>query len=719
MNDPGPRAPTTSYARTALSVLLLAVLYLWVFPFHDVVRNPNENVRVYMTVAIVDDHTFAINRIEGAWGYVNDKAVRNGRLYSSKAPGTSYLGVPIYWALTRLTHQDSHVVAVTAPPAVAPGHRPPPPPRQPIDRTLVVYVMRLFTTRAPGPALRLVLAPLPRRAHRLRHRARGGVLQHDGGLVALRVRPRLRQPRAERVLLRRRPHGPRDPARARRRRRRPGRDPGARFGWIFLAGLFGAGATLFEYPAAIASAAVALWIAALAAERRRAALVVTLVALGLAAGLALKHHPRPAAAAGAVALLAYAVTLSPRGLSRLVGAGLGGAIPTALVLFYHHRCFGSAFKPGYSFLENPTFREETNQGFFGATQFSWEAALRMWLDPAFGLIPCTPILLLSLVGLGATLAPDLPDDRRGLSRRNVLTAGFTAAALVAAAKVLLALKAHALPELHARLGPWLAALSVCLIALAMARCPRPPKTERAMGASIALAIVGMTHLIGMMNNWRGGWQVGPRYLVTLVPALGLLALTGAESLLLSAKRDGNAALRMAVTAFAAGSTVAAMLLTGTASAWFPHVPTEYASPFFEMIVPLIRDGFVPHNAGLLLGSHGLRSMAPFFAAAAVIALVVLRGDRRRPLVMLAHGLGGLAVTLLLLLPSALAFHPESAGVTRYVKSAFEPHPTDAATPTPPPHETAAQAAGRARRLAESGQTQAALDAWLRAIRDGR
>ena len=30
----------------------------------------------------------------------------------------------------------------------------------------------------------------------------------------------------------------------------------------------------------------------------------------------------------------------------------------------------------------------------------------------------------------------LPDDRRGLSRRNVLSAGFTAAALVSAAKVL-------------------------------------------------------------------------------------------------------------------------------------------------------------------------------------------------------------------------------------------------------------------------------------------
>lgn len=718
MNDPGPRAPTVSYARTALSMALLAVLYLWVFPFHDVVRNPNENVRVYMTVAIVDDHTFAINRIEGAWGYVNDKAVRAGRLYSSKAPGTSYLGVPFYWALTRLTHRDSHVVAAAPAPVVAPGRRPPPP-RQPIDRTRVMYVLRLFSTVLPG----LVFGWFWHRFLAARTRSatvREAIFFSTMAGSSLFAYSLVYVSHAQNAWC----FGAALMALA-TVRERDADDSAAdaeapvRFGWMFLAGLFGAGATLFEYPAAIASAAVALWIAAVAAERRRAALGVTLVALGLAAGLALRHHPRPAVAAGLVAVLAYAVTLSPRGLLRLVGAGLGGAIPTGLVLFYHHRCFGSAFKPGYSFLENPTFREETNQGFFGATQFSWEAALRLWLDPAFGIIPCTPILLLSLVGLGVHLAPDLPDDRRGLSRRNVLTVGFLAAAVVSAAKVVLALKAHALPDFHARVGPWVAALSVSLIALAIARCPRPPKTDRTMGATIALTLIGMTHLIGMMNNWRGGWQVGPRYLVTIVPALGLLALTGAESLLMSARRDGNAALQIAVTTFAGGATVAAMLLTGTASAWFPHVPTEYAAPFFEMLVPLIRDGFAPHNAGHLLGSHGLRSMAPFFVAAALISLVVMKGDRRRPLVALAHGLGAAAVTLLLLLPSALSFHPESAAVTRYVKSAFEPHPVDAPAPSPPPRETPAQAAGRARRLAESGQTQAALDAWLRAIRDGR
>src|SRR4051794_30863954 len=107
---PVPGFAVPSYARTALAVACLALIYLWVFPYHSRVNNPNENVRVFMTVALVDDHTFAINRIEGDWGYTNDKAVRSGKLYSSKAPGTSYLGVPAYWLLTKITGRDSHPV---------------------------------------------------------------------------------------------------------------------------------------------------------------------------------------------------------------------------------------------------------------------------------------------------------------------------------------------------------------------------------------------------------------------------------------------------------------------------------------------------------------------------------------------------------------------------------------------------------------------------------
>jgi len=83
---------------------LVALAYLFVAPYFPRLNNPNENVRVWMTRAIVEDHTLAIDGAVHAWGYVDDKAVSGGHLFSSKAPGTSLLGVPVLWMQTRLWH---------------------------------------------------------------------------------------------------------------------------------------------------------------------------------------------------------------------------------------------------------------------------------------------------------------------------------------------------------------------------------------------------------------------------------------------------------------------------------------------------------------------------------------------------------------------------------------------------------------------------------------
>lgn len=83
-------------------VLGVAVLtaWLWPFPYFEALNNPNENVRVYMTRAMVEHHQFAINPIVDDWGYVNDKAINEaGELFPGKAPGTSFLAVPAYWLL--------------------------------------------------------------------------------------------------------------------------------------------------------------------------------------------------------------------------------------------------------------------------------------------------------------------------------------------------------------------------------------------------------------------------------------------------------------------------------------------------------------------------------------------------------------------------------------------------------------------------------------------
>ena len=81
---------------------LLVLAYLLPVPYFDALNNPNENVRVYMTRAMVDFGTMAIDPVIAEWGYVNDKATIHGLMYSGKAPGTSYLGIPGYWLYSTL-----------------------------------------------------------------------------------------------------------------------------------------------------------------------------------------------------------------------------------------------------------------------------------------------------------------------------------------------------------------------------------------------------------------------------------------------------------------------------------------------------------------------------------------------------------------------------------------------------------------------------------------
>ncbi|MCB9506059.1 MAG: hypothetical protein H6700_08590 [Myxococcales bacterium] len=96
--------PTTPPAGGWLAILVcVTIAYLGVAPYYDRLNNPNENVRVYMTRSIVEDHTFAIDDVIDEWGYVNDKATHDGHMYPGKAPGVSYLGVPAYFAYYHLS----------------------------------------------------------------------------------------------------------------------------------------------------------------------------------------------------------------------------------------------------------------------------------------------------------------------------------------------------------------------------------------------------------------------------------------------------------------------------------------------------------------------------------------------------------------------------------------------------------------------------------------
>ncbi|MBK9033309.1 MAG: hypothetical protein IPL61_18890 [Myxococcales bacterium] len=81
-----------------------ALAFVYVFPYFPGIRSANELPRVYLTQAMVDDGTFAIDRGVARWGTTADVSPHAGHQYSNKAPGSSMLAVPAYLALTGVTH---------------------------------------------------------------------------------------------------------------------------------------------------------------------------------------------------------------------------------------------------------------------------------------------------------------------------------------------------------------------------------------------------------------------------------------------------------------------------------------------------------------------------------------------------------------------------------------------------------------------------------------
>src|SRR5580658_6999024 len=94
--------------------ILIAVPFFGVSPYIGVVNNPNENVRTYMTMALVEDHTLRLDEVIKRFKWVNDMAKvpgKNGEpdhRYSVKAPAVSFAGVPIYWAFRKVAIWRHH-----------------------------------------------------------------------------------------------------------------------------------------------------------------------------------------------------------------------------------------------------------------------------------------------------------------------------------------------------------------------------------------------------------------------------------------------------------------------------------------------------------------------------------------------------------------------------------------------------------------------------------
>ncbi len=80
--------------------------------------------------------------------------------------------------------------------------------------------------------------------------------------------------------------------------------------------------------------------------------------------------------------------------------GLGASIPAAMFFAYNLAVYGSPFSLGYSYVLDPVFQQGHAQGLMG---IGWPRLLVMFyltLHPAMGLFWQSPVLLLSMAGIG-------------------------------------------------------------------------------------------------------------------------------------------------------------------------------------------------------------------------------------------------------------------------------------------------------------------------------
>lgn len=571
------RTPHDASRKHALSALgLVAFALLYVSPYFPVLNNPNENVRVQMTAAIVEHGTYELGPIRERWGWVNDAACvqqapdgtlapcegatpagHTRHIYSVKSPGASLLGVPGY-ALYRLLAGAPPTGEVPEGARTNRRQRA----REDVARDLSrsTYAMRLTGSLIPALLFAWLLYGIYRREARSRVAAEtayfgvlvGSVFLGYSYLFVSHAQSAACAFGAFALLMR-------------------ARETGARFGASVLAGALAAGASFFEYPCFFVTA-----------------------------------------------LLCVYALFAIRPYKHILSFGFGALPPTLAVMHFQWAAFGKPWSPGHLFVENAAFRAGHERGFFGADAFHWEAAWRLLVDGRIGLFGTSPWLVLGLAGAVMLLR------RKG----------------------------------------------------------------RRLDAVFALLICGGLYtFICFMSIWDGGWTVGPRYLVALLPFFGYFALIALDGLLHTAdsvEQTGGApegpqrrrVVRTLGGGLALGLLAASFASATVASMYYPHLMPDFDAPVSQLFPRLIALDFAPRNAGGLVGWHGSASMVPML----LLGLWILFRLARRvpnPALLLAPCIAALALA-----PHFVFQPPESPAIREaraFIARGWHPEGHDRAT----------------------------------------
>jgi hypothetical protein len=154
--------------------------------------------------------------------------------------------------------------------------------------------------------------------------------------------------------------------------------------------------------------------------------------------------------------------------------------------------------------------------------------------------------------------------------------------------------------------------------------------------SVAVALIYVA-FISSIAMWRGGWQMGPRYITAMLPfVLPAIAATLQAVAARPVLRGLALGLGGVGVAIYAGSIVE-----------FPHFPEKFKNPVHEVTVRLIGDGLAAPNLGMALGLPGAWSLVPYAALVLALwgAVVWVGPDRRARLTTTAIAVAVTAIVL--------------------------------------------------------------------------
>jgi hypothetical protein len=141
-----------------------------------------------------------------------------------------------------------------------------------------------------------------------------------------------------------------------------------------------------------------------------------------------------------------------------------------------------------------------------------------------------------------------------------------------------------------------------------------------VGACVAVLYV---LFISSINFWRGGWEVGPRYIAAMLPFLLPAVATQLQAW---AARPA----RWAQLGVAAGAIGVGVCIYVLSSATFPYWPDSVRHPLYDVTFRLLGDDLVAPNLGSALGIAGIVGLVPYLALAFALVGVTVRriaGDR--------------------------------------------------------------------------------------------